>query len=93
MDVRFEVLAKGYPLRSLLEQNGWRVEEDRANCLPIASHPAVGDQTAGRSRLHKMGLLTSSRLRIEFGPSTDRLRSGCQPTGAPGGPASTPRGG
>ncbi len=68
MIVRFEVLAKGLRLRTLLEQNGWLVEEEGAERL-VASHPEVDDQPAARSRLHKMDLLTSSRLRVEFGLS------------------------
>jgi hypothetical protein len=70
MDVHFEVLAKGHSPQALLEENGWRVAEDGADHF-TASHPDVEDQPVARNRLQKMGLLTSVRLRIEFGPSVN----------------------
>jgi hypothetical protein len=67
MNVHFEALTEQIPLRALLEEHGWWVEED--GDYLTASHPDVADQPAARNRLHQMGLLTSSRVRIEFGRS------------------------
>ncbi len=70
MDVHFEVLAKTISLRAMLEESGWRVEQDGADSY-TASHPDVEDQPAARNRLQKMGLLTSNQVRIEFRPSVN----------------------
>ena len=68
MDVYFEVLAKEFPLRAVLEEAGWEVEDDGADHF-TASHRDVEDESAARERLEKLGLLTSVQVRIEFGPS------------------------
>jgi hypothetical protein len=70
MDVHVEVVGRAGDLRALLEENGWGLKEGVPNHF-TATHPDVSDQPMARSRLHKIGLLTSGRLRIEFGPSAN----------------------
>jgi hypothetical protein len=67
MMIRVECLSWTAGLRDLLRAGGWRLEGPAGDAF-YASHPEVGDQPAARSRLHCLGLLTSPRLRIEFGP-------------------------
>jgi hypothetical protein len=67
MRIRIECLSGTAGLRALLRAGGWRLEGPAGDAF-YASHPGAGDQPAARSRLHRLGLLTSPRLRIEFGP-------------------------
>jgi hypothetical protein len=67
MMVRFDMLRRTDGLRELLRANGWALREPRAGTL-YASHPQATDQRVARSLLHDLGLLTSGRLRIQFGP-------------------------
>jgi hypothetical protein len=67
MRVRFELGRDADGLRELLRSGGWKLEETTSGTF-YASHPGAGDQPSARSRLHQLGLLTSPRLRIEFGP-------------------------
>jgi hypothetical protein len=66
MMVRIDMVRRTDGLRELLRANGWALQEPRAGTL-YASHPQAGNQLAARSLLHELGLLTSRRLRIEFG--------------------------
>jgi hypothetical protein len=70
MMVRFESLRGVTGVHGLLRADGWKLEGPAGDTF-YASHPCAGDQTAARSRLHRLGLLTSSRLRIEFGPTQE----------------------
>jgi hypothetical protein len=67
MDVHIEVVRGADEIRALLKANGWRLAEGGPARL-TARHPEVRDEETARSRLHQMGLLISSRLRIAFGP-------------------------
>jgi hypothetical protein len=67
MAVHIRVLTRSYCVCQVLRDDGWEVEKDDAGTL-TADHPEVPDQRAARSRLCRLGLLTSPRLRIEFEP-------------------------
>jgi hypothetical protein len=69
MDIIFEIesVARGGDLQALLAARGWRFGEGVTTRF-IASHPDVKDQSTARARLDQLGILTSRRLRIEFGP-------------------------
>jgi hypothetical protein len=54
-------------LRRILLSDGWTLEGSTDGVI-VAEHPHVGDEPAARSRLHRIALLTSGRLRIEFLP-------------------------
>jgi hypothetical protein len=67
MVVHIHVLRGPHEVARALRQDGWTLDE----ATPIsfeATHPRVDDQAAARARLYRLGLLTSSRLRIEFAP-------------------------
>ncbi len=65
MDVRFELLRESSEIDKTLRDDGWRVETEGNNCLS-AHHPEAPNEFAARTRLLKLGLLTSRSLRIEF---------------------------
>ena len=67
MVVYIRVLKWSPEVRELLFENRWDVEE-LGNGILAASHPLVVDQTEARIRLWRLGLLTSSRVRIDFEP-------------------------
>jgi hypothetical protein len=52
-------------LHKALRADGWFVEGAQGEGL-MAEHPGVADERAGRHRLHRLGLLTSALVRIEF---------------------------
>jgi hypothetical protein len=64
MRVSFQPLHQQSELRRLLRADGWMLEGD-LDAL-IGEHPDATDQPSARSRLHRLGLLTSRGLRIEF---------------------------
>jgi hypothetical protein len=67
MKVHIQTLRDHETIRDILRKHGWRL--DRAGGPNVlARHPAVKDQGAARDRLNHLGLLTSSAVRIEFGP-------------------------
>jgi hypothetical protein len=66
MVVHIRVLARSPEVREMLCESGWDVDEEGTDGL-VATHPQVEDQPAARARLWRLGLLTSPRLRIEFG--------------------------
>ena len=67
MHVRIELLRWSEPILVALRKDGWAVESGQGDTLS-ARHPQVPNQSAARSRLHGLGLLTSRSLRIEFCP-------------------------
>jgi hypothetical protein len=70
MYIHFEMVRGADELRELLTAQGWRL--DRGGPMHFtASHPSVRNQPAARARLLQIGLLTSNRLRIEFGPDSN----------------------
>jgi hypothetical protein len=70
MNIRIELLRKhrqSQHLLQTLEKDGWAVQREPDQFLS-ARHPLVADEAAARSRLGRLGLLTSRSLRIEFRP-------------------------
>jgi hypothetical protein len=69
MNVWIKPLIPSPHLEEILANDGWEllVESDHAI---FANHPEVPDEPTARSRLDRLGLLTSRRHRIEF----ERLR-------------------
>jgi hypothetical protein len=65
MHLRIQLLRDPDDLRDALRRDGWMCE-DRPQGAVVATHPSVPDEVAARDRLHQLGLLTSSRLRIDF---------------------------
>ncbi len=67
MRIAIECLQPGPDISNRLQRDGWTVEqvEDR---LLLADHPSVSSEEGARLRLHRLGLLTSGRLRIHFNP-------------------------
>ncbi len=72
MDVYIEALRDGIKVRALLRDQGWWLLEKGDDRL-TARHPQVNHQKDARGRLLEVGLLTSRKVRIEFGqPIRDR---------------------
>lgn len=65
MRISIEELRKHLTLRDDLARDGWRQRDVTATAIDI-SHPAILDEESARSRLTKLGLLTSNNLRIDF---------------------------
>ena len=65
MNVLIQPLRHSNGLHQALSADGWTLEPERNGVL-YAEHPQVADEVAARNRLHHLGLLTSSSLRIEF---------------------------
>jgi hypothetical protein len=68
VNVRIVFLQSAGLLQEALRNDGWQLSDGPAGHCD-ASHPEVRDQQAARSRLARLGLLTSARLRINFPPS------------------------
>ena len=68
MHARIELLRQSEAVLAALRKDGWAVESGQSGTL-CARHPQVPNQSAARSRLHGLGLLTSRSLRIEFCPA------------------------
>jgi hypothetical protein len=66
MLVHIRELTRSPQVARVLREHGWDVAQESADEL-VATHPEVKDQPAARARLWRLGLLTSPRLRIEFG--------------------------
>ena len=56
--------------RDSLRQDGWVIAEKGDAVIDVA-HPQVKTEDAARIRLHRLGLLTSGAIRIEFRPSCE----------------------
>jgi hypothetical protein len=67
MVVHIHVLRRSHELARQLREDGWTLKVATPDSFE-ATHPRVADQPAARARLYHLGLLTSSRLRIEFAP-------------------------
>ena len=65
MRVHFSFLRFQDTLRGLLITDGWKFEPDQDQ-THHAKHVLVRDESAARTRLDRLGLLTSAHLRIEF---------------------------
>jgi hypothetical protein len=65
MEVTIQPLRRSENLLTTLRADGWTVECGQDGAV-LARHPLAPDESALRSRLHGLGLLTSGFLRIEF---------------------------
>jgi hypothetical protein len=65
MHLHIQLLRDPDDLRGVLRRDGWNCEDRRRGAV-VATHPSVTDPVAARDRLHHLGLLTSSFLRIDF---------------------------
>ena len=65
MDVHIRPLRQAPTLSTALQDDGWELETRRDGVL-CARHPQAPDESRARSRLHRLGFLTSGSLRIEF---------------------------
>jgi len=67
MKVHLHFLKQAGSFEAVLQKDGWLLEQEKDRSI-LAWHPEAPDETAARSRLHQLGLLTSRSLRIEFRP-------------------------
>ncbi len=65
MRLHLELLRQAHLLRHVLQEDGWELKQ-QPNHSYSAHHPAIADEPAARNRLLRLGLLTSSLVRIEF---------------------------
>jgi hypothetical protein len=65
MHLRIQSLRRSETFLVALQEDGWAVVFGHDGAVS-ARHPQVPDESAARSRLQGLGLLTSSSLRIEF---------------------------
>jgi hypothetical protein len=65
MKMHLQFLRESEAIRKKLEKDGWDFEWKQDGSLMVR-HDLVRDQSACRSRLHHLGLLTTSSVRIEF---------------------------
>jgi hypothetical protein len=65
--VHIQVLRRFHDLARVLQRDGWSIDEATPKTLEV-THREVDDRAAARARLHRLDLLTSRRLRIEFDP-------------------------
>jgi hypothetical protein len=65
MDVCIQRLRHAGDLQEILRKDGWHLDDRPENEI-LAKHPQVLNESAARSRLQHLGLLTAGFLRIEF---------------------------
>jgi hypothetical protein len=65
MHVHIHPLQPSPTLPTIFRDDGWTLEAEQNGDLR-ARHPQAPDERAARSRLLRLGLLTSCSLRIEF---------------------------
>jgi len=80
MRVLIQPSREGRDLFQILRTDGWVLEVGLNDAI-VAEHPGIADEPTARSRLHRLGLLTSNRLRIEFLPAAGGLTSAPEPAG------------
>jgi len=75
MRMKLESRLHAMNLKEKLERYGWRVDEAGDGSM-LASHADIPDQLGARQHLHHLGLLTSSKVHIEFliSPPSSRAR-------------------
>jgi hypothetical protein len=66
MQLHLNFLRWSADFRAILSKDGWVLLAGEKKDELDATHPQVGDEDAARTRLHRLGLLTSRSLRIEF---------------------------
>ena len=67
MNVQIDLLRPSTYPRDALLHDGWKLEAEHPSSFRV-SHLQVTDEQAARTRLQRLGLLTSGSLRIEFPP-------------------------
>jgi hypothetical protein len=72
--VLFQPFRGRVDLGPLLQADGWTLEAGRGDAV-VAEHSGLADEAAARSRLDRLGLLTSGQLRIDFLPAAPRRPS------------------
>jgi hypothetical protein len=65
MKVHLRFLRQSEVIQETLQDDGWKLEWERHDSL-FARHPLVQDESAARSRLQGLGLLTTSSAHINF---------------------------
>ena len=65
MNIYIELLRPTDETRRLLNDDGWKLDPAHPE-LAHSLHCTVADESAARSRLMRLGLLTSSSVRVEF---------------------------
>jgi hypothetical protein len=65
MIVSIYPIPHGKPVLGVLEKDGWQLDPGCKDHVD-ARHPQVKDEFSARSRLCRLGLLTSASLRISF---------------------------
>jgi hypothetical protein len=65
MHLHIKLLRASNAVLSIFHTDGWHVAAGHPDGLDV-SHVQVPDEAAARLRLHHLGLLTSSCLRIDF---------------------------
>jgi hypothetical protein len=65
MHLHIHLLRDRKGVRRALRRDGWKCE-DRLDGSFFARHPSVADGVDARDRLHHLGLLISTSLRIDF---------------------------
>jgi hypothetical protein len=68
MNVFINVLRLADAIEETLQGDGWAVAAVDGTEMLVATHPRVRNEGAARSRLFRLGMLTSGSLRIEFRP-------------------------
>jgi hypothetical protein len=65
MKLYLQVLHRNREVLERLQRDGWELESVSPNSL-WARHPSVATNTEARQRMHRLGLLLSAAVRIEF---------------------------
>ncbi len=69
MILHVQILRRPTEVRDVLRDDGWQIENAGRDQMAV-THRDVSDEAAARSRLHQLGLLTSSSLRVHFQPQS-----------------------
>jgi hypothetical protein len=67
MKLHLRFLRESKIIQKALQKDGWVFEWEQDGSLMIR-HDLVPDESACRNRLHQLGLLTASSVRIKFVP-------------------------
>jgi hypothetical protein len=71
--VYLQFLRHAGELQDILKRDGWTLQPEKDQSQR-ARHSSVADETSARSRLHRLGLLTSASMRISF--TSGELKAG-----------------
>jgi len=78
MNVHMTFLRWFGKFRAILVRDGWVILGAERQDELDATHPQVGDEGTARIRLHRLGLLTSRSLRIDFFPRAREVSTDSQ---------------